>query len=73
MAYVSKWVLTAREAEITRLVAKGMTNHEVARELGIQQNTVQSILHAVFVKLRVVNRTELAVKVQQAAKAGASL
>jgi DNA-binding NarL/FixJ family response regulator len=68
MAYWSKSVLTARQSQIARLVATGMTNPEVAKELGIRQSTVGSMLHEMFLKLRVKNRIELTDKVQEAAR-----
>jgi len=50
--------LTERELDVLRLVAKGMTNREVGRELGISHRTVQGHLASVYGKLDVGSRTE---------------
>jgi two-component system nitrate/nitrite response regulator NarP len=54
--------LTARESEVAQLVSQGFRNKRVARELGLSKATVQSHLRAIYEKLDVSNRTELAVK-----------
>ncbi|WP_425955796.1 LuxR C-terminal-related transcriptional regulator [Xylanimonas sp. McL0601] len=51
--------LTAREDEIARLAASGMTNQDIARRLLISVRTVENHLHRVFRKLGVDNRTEM--------------
>lgn len=51
--------LTKREAEIVRLVSVGMTNPEVAYELGISIRTVQNHLRSIYEKVGVHNRTSL--------------
>lgn len=50
--------LTPREVDVLRLVAKGLTNREVGRELGISHRTVQGHLANVYGKLDVNSRTE---------------
>ena len=50
--------LSAREAEVLRLVARGFTNKVVADELGISDHTVQGHLAHVFNKLHARNRTD---------------
>ncbi|MFE5334490.1 LuxR C-terminal-related transcriptional regulator [Isoptericola sp. NPDC056573] len=52
-------VLTDREEEIARRVARGMSNHELARELQISVRTVESHLHRIFRKLGVDSRADL--------------
>jgi two-component system nitrate/nitrite response regulator NarP len=44
------------------LVAKGLRNREIAAQLGITEGTVKVYLNAIFDKLGVVNRTELAIR-----------
>jgi DNA-binding NarL/FixJ family response regulator len=50
--------LTAREVEVLALVAKGLSNKEVARVLGRTEETVKVHLKHVFEKLGVEDRTE---------------
>jgi DNA-binding NarL/FixJ family response regulator len=50
--------LTPREIDVLRLVAKGMTNRQVGRELRISHRTVQGHLASVYGKLGVSSRTE---------------
>jgi DNA-binding NarL/FixJ family response regulator len=49
--------LSAREAEVLRLVARGLTNGDIARELFISEATVKTHLLRVFNKLDVADRT----------------
>jgi len=52
-------VLTARESEVVRLVARGMSNKAIAQQLAISPRTVEGHLNHVFDKLGVLSRTEL--------------
>lgn len=54
-------MLTKRQMETSELVAAGLSNKEIARELGVTQNTVRETLHKVFLKLNITNRAQLAV------------
>jgi len=51
--------LTARESEVVRMVARGMSNKAIAHQLGISPRTVEGHLNHVFDKLGVLSRTEL--------------
>ena len=48
--------LTAREAEVLRLVASGKTNRDIAVELVISEHTVARHLQNMFAKLGVSTR-----------------
>jgi DNA-binding NarL/FixJ family response regulator len=43
--------LTAREADVLVRIARGLTNNEIARDLGISEVTVKSHIGHIFVKL----------------------
>lgn len=52
--------LTGREVDVARLVAKGMTNGQIAEELYIARKTVSSHVSHILTKLGVQSRTEIA-------------
>ncbi len=52
--------LTVREREVVRLLARGLGNREIARELFIAENTVKNHVRAILEKLGVRTRTEAA-------------
>lgn len=54
--------LTRRERELIDLVRQGLRNRDIASELGVTEGTVKVYLHAIFDKLKVENRTELALR-----------
>lgn len=52
--------LPEREAAVLALVAEGVTNAEIARQLRVSENTVKFHLQNLYTKLGVSNRTEAA-------------
>ena len=52
--------LSAREWEVIECTARGMTNPEIAKSLGVSANTVRFHLKSIFDKIQVSNRTEAA-------------
>ncbi len=50
--------LTDRELEVLRLVAKGMNNREIARDLFISENTVKNHVRNILEKLQLHSRME---------------
>jgi len=50
--------LTERELEVLRLVAKGLNNREVAKELFISENTVKNHVRNILEKLQLHSRME---------------
>ena len=53
--------LSAREMEILELVIQGMSNREIAYQLGISHQTVKNHMTAILGKLGVADRTQAAV------------
>jgi DNA-binding NarL/FixJ family response regulator len=49
--------LTAREVDVVRLVAAGLTNREIAERLGLSSRTVDAHLRSVFAKIGVGSRS----------------
>jgi DNA-binding NarL/FixJ family response regulator len=54
--------LTEREREVLALLARGLTNKEIARELTITTNTVKRHLKSLFVKMEVNTRSAASAK-----------
>lgn len=54
--------LTPRERELVELVRQGLRNRDIAAQLGVTEGTVKVYLHAIFDKVGVDNRTELAMR-----------
>lgn len=53
--------LTKREMEILKLIANGMSNHEIAEELVISEYTVKGHVSNILSKLHLADRTQAAV------------
>lgn len=58
--------LSPREVEVAELVARGYANLQIAMRLGVSVHTVRHQLEAIFRKLRVGNRTEVAQLIRDA-------
>ncbi len=57
--------LAPRERQLIGFVRKGLRNREIAEELGVTEGTVKTYIHAVFEKLGVTSRTELAIRADE--------
>jgi DNA-binding CsgD family transcriptional regulator len=52
--------LSARELEVLALVGQGLSNHLIARRLGIAEKTVKAHLTSVFAQIGVTDRLQAA-------------
>lgn len=52
-------LLTVREMEVVRGLAEGLTNREIADQMGLSHHTIKNYLFRIFEKLGVSNRVEL--------------
>lgn len=52
--------LTEREVEVLRVIARGLTNQQIAIELGISPATVRTHVSHIFAKLHLASRTQAA-------------
>jgi DNA-binding NarL/FixJ family response regulator len=58
--------LTAREAELLDLIARGLNNAEIAKRLHVSQKTVRNHVSHIFLKLQVADRAQAIVKAREA-------
>ena len=58
-------LVTSRELEIVRLVARGLRNKEIGRRLAITEGTVKIHLHNIFTKLEIASRIQLTLYAQE--------
>jgi DNA-binding NarL/FixJ family response regulator len=58
--------LTAREGEVLDLIARGMSNQEIAKQLYVSQKTVRNHVSNVFLKLQVADRAQAIVRAREA-------
>jgi NarL family two-component system response regulator LiaR len=52
--------LTPREMETLKLIARGLTNQEIAAHLGVHERTVAKYVSSILSKLHLANRTQVA-------------
>ena len=57
--------LAPRERQLISFVRRGLRNREIAEQLRVTEGTVKVYLHAVFEKLGVSSRTELAIRADE--------
>ena len=57
--------LAPRERQLISFVRTGLRNREIAEQLGVTEGTVKVYLHAIFEKLGVSTRTELAIRADE--------
>jgi two-component system nitrate/nitrite response regulator NarP len=61
----SRVSLAPRERQLIAFVRTGLRNREIAERLGVTEGTVKVYLHAIFEKLAVSTRTELAIRADE--------
>jgi len=59
------FTLSARELEVLGLVAKGLSNSQIANDLFVTVGTVKSHVHAIATKLGTTSRTEAAARARE--------
>src|SRR6266571_3842650 len=64
--------LTDREREVVHLIDDGLSNKEIARELGIEVATVKNHVHNILEKVQVHRRGEAAAQVRGTSRSGST-
>ena len=59
-------MLTDREREILQCVARGDTNSDIARNMGLTGKTVSNYVSSILTKLQVADRTEAILRAREA-------
>jgi DNA-binding CsgD family transcriptional regulator len=59
-------LITSRELQIAELIAQGLTNAEIGKNLWITENSVKQALKRMFRKLKVSSRAEMIAKLSRA-------
>ena len=57
--------LSPRQREVAWAVARGLSNAQIASELGLTEGTVKAYLKDIFRNVGVSNRTQLALRLQE--------
>ena len=65
LAYGGHAPLAPRERQLIGFVRMGLRNREIAEQLGVTEGTITVYLHAIFQKLGVSSRTELAIRAEE--------
>jgi len=60
LSFDKGYPLSVREMEVLRLIARGLSNREIAHRLHISQQTVKNHIASIFRKLQVRDRTQAA-------------
>ncbi len=62
--------LTDREREVLGLIARGLTNPEIARRLVLSPKTIRNHISNIFSKLQVADRSHAIIRARQAGLSG---
>jgi DNA-binding NarL/FixJ family response regulator len=58
-------ILTARETEVLRCAASGLSNQQIAEQLIVREGTVKVHVHNIYRKLGFTNRVDLTLYAQK--------
>ena len=61
----AKWyALTPRQQQVARLAARGLSNSEIAQQLGVKPGTIDAHLKKIYLLLQVHSRAELSYRIK---------